>query len=238
MRMDLVIIIVSWNTQELLRNCLKSLGMELGRTNLVSQVFVVDNNSWDGSADMVTQEFPLVRLIANKENLGFAAANNQVLKNVESEYILLLNPDTEVKPGAIPSLIKCFDIDAKIGVVAPQLLNSDGSVQRSCRRFPSMSGMFAELMGLSRFFPKQFWAYRMLDFDHMTSRFVDQPEGACLLIKRSVLDQVGLFDEQFFMLFEEVDWCKRISLAGWKVWFTHSAQVVHFYGQSIKQDLG
>ncbi|HEY9713590.1 MAG TPA: glycosyltransferase, partial [Chroococcales cyanobacterium] len=171
------------------------------------------------------------------ENKGFAAANNQALKVCQGRYVLLLNPDTEIEPGALKTLIDFLDSHPRAAIVAPQLLNSDGSVQRSCRAFPTFSGMLFELIGMSKIFPNQprFREYKMLDWNHDDERQVDQPEGACLMIRRSVIDAVGILDEGFFMLFEEVDWCYRIKEAGWQIWFTPTARVVHHYGQSIKQ---
>jgi GT2 family glycosyltransferase len=233
--MQLSVVIVSWNTKELLGRCLESLQKELER--LDAEVFVVDNNSSDGSAAMVAQEYPWVRLIANNENIGFAAANNQAFWLTHGSKILLLNPDAEVKPSAIRTLMQFLDDHPDAAIVAPQLLNSDGSIQRSCRGFPTFWSMSSELLGLSRLFPAYsgFGKYKMLDWDHNDEREVDQPEGACLLVRREILDQVGMFDEDYFMLFEEVDWCYRIKQAGWQIWFTPTAQVVHHYGQSIKQ---
>ena len=220
------------------RSCLERV---LGRFWLIksvsSEIFVVDNHSNDASAAMVQHEFPSVRLIANDTNRGFAAANNQALVLSTGDYILLLNPDTEIQEGAIASLTEFMNNHPACGVVAPQLLNTDGSIQRSCRQFPTFSNMFYELIGLSKLFPHQpaFRQYKMLDWDHNDEREVDQPEGACLLIRRCIIDQVGLFDEGFFMLFEEVDWCYRIKQKGWQIWFTPKAKVVHHYGQAIKQ---
>jgi GT2 family glycosyltransferase len=233
--LDLSVVIVSWNTCDLLRRCLQLLSEQI--TDLRAEVFVVDNASADGSAKMVAAEFPHVKLIENRDNLGFARANNQVLKCAGGKSILLLNPDTEVKPHAIATLLAFLDSHPAAGVVAPQLLNTDGTVQRSCREFPTVMGMFYELVGLSRMFPqrREFRRYKMLDFGHAEERQVDQPEGACLLVRREVIEQVGLLDEGYFMLFEEVDWCYRIKKAGWQVWFTPSAKVLHHYGQSIKQ---
>lgn len=236
----LAVVIVSWNTAQLLRQCLLTLKTDLVRSGLSDSncsVFVVDNNSSDGSAELVANEFPWVKLTANQENLGFAKANNQALNMVSAEYILLLNPDTEVKPGALSTLMDFLDAHPKAAVVAPQLLNSDGSIQRSCRAFPSFSGMLFELLGLSRLMPnvKKFREYKMLDWQHDDERQVDQPEGACLLIRSSVFDQIGYLDEGYFMLFEEVDWCYSVKNAGWEIWFTPTAQVLHHYGQSIKQ---
>jgi GT2 family glycosyltransferase len=236
----LVIVIVSWNTAQLLRQCLLTLKTELVRSGFSDSncaVFVIDNDSSDGSAELVANEFPWAKLTANQRNVGFAAANNQALNMVSAEYILLLNPDTEVKAGALSTLIQFLDNHPKAAVVAPQLLNSDGSVQRSCRAFPSFSGMLFELLGLSRLMPsvKKFREYKMLDWEHDDERQVDQPEGACLLIRSTVFDQVGRLDEGYFMLFEEVDWCYSVKQAGWEIWFTPTAQVLHHYGQSIKQ---
>ncbi len=233
----LSVVVVSWNTKDLLHKCLNSLYIELGTQNISSEVFVVDNNSADGSAGMVAAEFPQVRLIANLDNKGFGRANNQALAMASGEYVLLLNPDTVVLPNSISSLLEFAEQNQNAGIVAPQLLNTDGSIQRSCRAFPSLSGMFYEIIGLSRAFPKakKFREYKMLDFDHQTAREVDQPEGACLLIPKKVLDEVGIFDEKFFMLFEEVDLCLRIKRAGYEIWFYPESKIIHHYGQSIKK---
>lgn len=237
--MQLSIIIVNWNTRDFLHACLKSLQKELEKEleGMEAEVFVVDNNSSDGSAEMVRREHAWVHLIANEQNRGFAAANNQALKPASGKKILLLNPDTEIKTGTVARLLRFLDEHPAAGVVAPQLLNSDGSIQRSCRSFPTFINMFSELIGLSRLFPQcaEFRKYKMLDWDHNSAQQVDQPEGACLLIRREVFDKVGMFDEGYFMLFEEVDWCYRAKKAGWEIWFTPDVQVMHHYGQSIKQ---
>jgi GT2 family glycosyltransferase len=229
------VITVSWNTRDLLRTCLQSLLKEVD--GIDAEVFLVDNDSADQSAEMVEKEFPQIRLIANDTNRGFAAANNQALTLATGEFILLLNPDTVVHPGAIKTLLGFMQTHARAGIVAPQLLESNGAVQRSCRQFPTFLGMLYELLGLSKLFPDQekFRQYKMLDWNHDDERQVDQPEGACLLLRRQVIEEVGVLDEGFFMLFEEVDWCYRIKEKGWQIWFTPSAQVTHHYGQSIKQ---
>lgn len=233
--MRLSVVIVSWNTKDLLRRCLETLKAEI--EDIDHEVFVVDNNSSDGSAAMVADEYPWAHLIANHTNRGFAAANNQAFKLARGDYVLLLNPDTEVAPGSLHTLMSFLDTHPQAGVVAPQLLNSDGTVQRSCRQFPTFAGMLYELIGLSRMFPNQprFRQYKMLDWNHDDERQVDQPEGACLMVRRDMMNQVGWLDEGFFMLFEEVDWCYRIKQAGWEIWFTPTAKIVHHYGQSIKQ---
>lgn len=234
--MSISIIIVSWNTKALLQQCLESLLQDIG-LEYSNLVFVVDNNSSDASAEMVRSKFPTVNLIANKDNLGFGKANNQVLRQLTTQYVFLLNPDTKILPGSIKKLIEFADQHPRAGIVAPQLLNEDLTIQRSCRTFPSLPNMFYELSGLSKLFPKikTFRNYKMLDFDHQTARQVDQPEGAGLLIRKAVLDEVGVFDEKFFMLFEEVDLCYRIKKAGWDIWFYPESKITHYYGQSIKQ---
>lgn len=233
--LDLSIVIVSWNTRELLRKCLQTVAVE--QRAGCAEVFVVDNHSGDGSAAMVASDFPWVKLIANRDNRGFAKANNQAIWLSRGKKVLLLNPDTELKPGCLEQLMRFLDDHPQAGVVAPQLLNTDGSIQRSCRELPTLRGMLYELFGLSRLYRKfpEFGRYKMLGFDYSYECRVDQPEGACLLIRREVLDEVGLLDEGYFMLFEEVDWCHRVKQAGWEIWYTPSAQVVHHYGQSIKQ---
>lgn len=238
--MILTVVIVSWNTCALLDRCLSTLRTEIESSPLGSpsvEVFVVDNRSLDGSPEMVAKKHPWAKLIKNDDNRGFAAANNQVLNIVQTPYVLLLNPDTEVGAGTLDTLIEFLKQHKQAGIVAPQLLNTDGSVQRSCRMFPTFFAMSCELMGLSRLFPSvgKFREYKMLDWNHDDQRQVDQPEGACLLIRKEVLDQIGVFDEKFFMLFEEVDLCYRAKEAGWEIWFTPKAKVVHHYGQSIKQ---
>lgn len=239
---SLSVVTVSWNTRELLRECLESLKQELSSLPQVkSEVFLIDNDSHDGSAEMVASEHPWVHLIVNKENLGFAKANNQAFKLAKGEYVLLLNPDTKVLPGAIGTLIEFIQAKPEAAIVAPMLLNTDMTVQRSCRKFPTFTNMLYELIGLSKLFKPgtaagaKFREYKMLDWEHDDEREVDQPEGACLLLRQSVIDQVGVLDEGFFMLFEEVDWCYRIKKAGWQIWFTPRAKIIHHYGQSIKQ---
>lgn len=235
--MTLSVVVVSWNTRELLKQCLTTLYTELNQHNIIAEVIVVDNNSADGSADLVRAQFPQATLIANGDNKGFGRANNQAFAIAQGEYVLLLNPDTEVIPNAIKTLLEFMGQHPQAGIVAPQLINCDGSIQRSCREFPTLSNMFYELSGLSRLFPKvnRFRRYKMLDFAHTTAKEVDQPEGACLLIRCRVLDKVGWFDEKFFMLFEEVDLCYRVKKSGWQIWFTPEAKIIHHFGQSIKQ---
>lgn len=231
------VIIVSWNTKDLLQTCLTSLFKELATLGINYEVILIDNNSNDGSVKMVRGQFPEVKLIANSDNRGFGQANNQGFEAATGELILLLNPDTVVLPNSIAPLIEFLETHPRAGLVAPQMLNTDRSVQSSCQRFPTLSGMFFDYVGLSKLFPSsKFGQFKMLDFDHTETRQVDQPEGACMLIPRKVLDQVGWFDKNFFMYFEDVDLCYRLKKAGWEIWFFAGSQIIHHLGQSTKKN--
>lgn len=228
----LSIIIINWNTKELLKNCLKS---ACENTHGIDyEIFVVDNASSDGSAEMVEKEFPQVKLIKNKENVGFAKANNQAIQKSNGNYILLLNPDTIVLPGALAQMVEFMNENSRVGALGPKLLNSDESLQPSCRSFPSLSTALFEETLLNRVFPKNriIGKYKMGYWEHNDIREVDQPMGSALMVRREVIDQVGLLDEQFYMYYEEVDWCYRIKKQGWKIYFLPQAQIIHHGGAS------
>ncbi len=196
---------------------------------------VVDNASGDGTAEMVEQEFPGVRLIANESNLGFAAGNNQAIEATRAPFVLLLNPDTEVQEGALAALLQVFE-EARVGAAAPQLVLPDGRVQRSCRGFPEPVPVLAEAVGLARLFPRgRLGAYRMRGWDHDTRREVDQPMASTLAVRRAALAEVGLFDEDFPLYFNDVDLCYRLKQAGWKIVFEPKARVLHHHGHSTRQ---
>jgi GT2 family glycosyltransferase len=233
--LDLSIIIVNWNTVDLLRQCLQSI---YANTHGVDyEAFVVDNNSSDGSTQMVSKCFTQVRLIPNRENYGFAKANNQAIAQCNGRYILFLNPDTTVVNNAIGKMLSFMKGHPDTGALGCKLLNPDGTLQPSCRSFPSFKYMFYEWIGLSRLFPKSkiFGRYKMTYWDHKDVREVDQPMGACLMVRRDVIDQVGPFDEGYFMLFEEVDLCYRIKKAGWKIYFIPDAEVIHHHSYSVNK---
>ncbi len=227
------ICIVSWRTRDLLRACLGSLAGEPE----VRRVIVVENASGDGTAEMLRSEFPQVLLIANPENRGYAAANNQAIEASSAPFVLLLNPDTEVKAGAIGAMLEVFDEDRRIGAVAPQLLFPDGRVQPSCRSFPEPAAVLSDMLGLSRLFPRssRLAAYRMAYWDHGSRRDVDQPMASAIAIRRAALDEVGLFDEAFPLYFNDVDLCYRLKQAGWRIVFEPRAKVLHHHGQSTRQ---
>ncbi|MBN1460648.1 MAG: glycosyltransferase family 2 protein [Armatimonadetes bacterium] len=227
------ICIVSWRTRELLRQCLESV---VGQSE-VARVTVVDNASGDGTVEMVKQCFSDVTLIANTENIGFAAANNQAIRAGSAPFVLLLNPDTRVQPGALSMLQKRLDEAVDIGAVAPQLVLPDGRVQRSCRSFPTPAAVLLDALGLWRIAPanERFGAYRMTYWGHDSSRDVDQPMASALGIRRRALDEVGLFDEDFPLYFNDVDLCYRLREAGWRIAFEPAAKVLHHHGQSTWQ---
>ena len=225
--MDLTVVIVNWNTRELLCNCLDSLYN--GIKDIRFEVFVVDNASADGSADAVRQRFPRVNLIENDLNQGFARANNQVLKNVDSRYALLLNSDTEIIPGAIESLVTFMDQHPAAGVAAPQYLNPDGSKQNSFENFP---GLVSELLNkslLKLLFPQKYPSKRKT---YHAPLAVDSVIGACMMVRTEAMQKVGWLDEDYFFFLEETDWCYRMHRAGYGVYHIPQVRIYHIQGAS------
>lgn len=232
--MDLAIVIVSYNTEDLLRACLRSL--PAATAGLTCKTYVVDNNSPDGSAAMVEREFPDVELTANTANVGFSRANNMALERAEARYVLLLNPDTEPEPDSLRRLVEFMDAHPKAGACGPKLLNSDGSLQRNGAKFPTLLREFLSVTGLRRLAMRRYevaLGYGREDFDRLCE--VDQVSGACLLVRAEAMRQVGMLDERFFMFYEEVEWCHRIKSAGWQVWYVPEARVTHHWMGSVKQ---
>jgi GT2 family glycosyltransferase len=183
---------------------------------------------------MVRGAFPEVQIIANTENLGFAAGNNQAIRAGGSPFVLILNPDTEVQPGALDTLLHTFAEAPRAGAAAPRLVFPDGSVQLSCRSFPAPSALLWDASGLTRVFPHSptFGRYRMSHFDHSSFREVDQPMFSAVALRRRALDEIGLFDESFPLYFNDVDLSYRLWQAGWSILFQPAAEVIHYYGQS------
>lgn len=232
--MDLSIIIVSWNTREILRGCLQSVFDGLG--SLKTEVFVVDNASSDGSADMVAQDFPQARLIANYDNRGFAAANNQAIRKASGKYVLLLNPDTVVKGDVLTKSFEYMERDRQVGILACRVLNGDGSLQLTCGRYPSLFNLFLLSSGLFRLrWPRFCGRYQMLDWNRDCERNVETVTGCYMFVRRTALDDVGLLDESFFCYGEETDWCKRFTNAGWIMRFAPVGEIVHFGSLSSRQ---
>jgi len=237
---DLSIVILSWNVCDLLRQCLKSVArdrpLSVDHPLLATEIIVVDNASSDGSAEMVRAEFPDVRLIANQANRGYTGGNNDGTAAAIGRYVMILNPDTRVLDDALAALVSYADVHPDVGVVGPQLLNSDGSVQSSRRRFPTLiTGLF-ESTWLEPLAPRNvLQRYYVLDQPDDAIQEVDWLFGACFLVRREVIQQVGALDEGFFMYSEEMDWCRRIRQAGWKVVYLPEAQVIHYGGKSSDQ---
>lgn len=229
--MDLSIIIVSWNTCGLLAQCLTSI--YANAPSCAFEVFVVDNASSDGSTAMVRRDFPQARLIANNFNAGFARANNQAICQSEARLVLLLNPDTDVEPGALDALIQYIDAYPHAGAAGARLLNSDGSLQPSCYPAPTLAREFWRLFHLDRLYA--YGVYDMSRWDSAAPRAVDVVMGACLLLRREALDQVGLLSEDYFMYSEELDLCWNLRQSGWQVYWVPGARVVHYGGQSTTQ---
>lgn len=231
---DLSVVILSWNVRDLLRQCLDSVINSPHPT--ATEIIVVDNASNDGSAELVRAEFPQVKLIVNTVNRGYTGGNNDGIAAATGRYVLILNPDTRVVGHALSTLVEYADAHPDVGVVGPQLLNLDGSVQSSRRRFPTlMTGLF-ESTWLQSLAPRRVLRdYYLQDRPDDVIQEVDWVTGACLLVRREAIQQVGGLDEGFFMYSEELDWCRRIKQAGWKIVYLPQAQVIHYVGQSSDQ---
>jgi N-acetylglucosaminyl-diphospho-decaprenol L-rhamnosyltransferase len=234
--MDLSVIIVSYNTRELLRGCLDSVFASLG-PGLEYEVIVVDNASADGSTAMIRDDFPQVRLLSNSQNRGFAASNNQAIRESSGRYVILLNPDTVVRQRALERMIRVLDEGSGTGVVGPKLLFPDGSLQHSGFTFPTLAMVFLDFFPLhNRLLNTSLnGRYPRRLYDRGEAFPVDHPLGAALMARREVIDEVGLLDERFFMYCEEIDWCMRIKKAGWQIVCCPQAEVVHYVGRSTGQ---
>lgn len=235
---DVSICIVNWNAEALLHDCLRSIYGHSGESSF--EVIVVDNASNDTSAAMVSRDFPQVRLLVNDTNVGFAQANNQAFQITEGRYLLLLNNDTLVLPGMLDTMVQFMDTQSSAGIAGCKNLNPDGSLQPSCRSFPSLPIMFFRALSLDRLWPDNRWtgANYMSYWDHATIREVDVVKGSCMLVRREILQEVGPLDPSFFFYFEEIDWCHRARQKGWKTYFVPDAVVIHYGGQSSGQQSG
>ena len=229
----LSVIIVNWNTKDLLCQCIDSLTQTLKKID--TEVFVVDNGSTDGSVAAVREKVSGVRLIENLVNLGFAKANNQAISLSSREYLLLLNPDTQVKDEAIERMLFFMDAHPEAGVVGAQLLNVDGSKQNSIANFPSLATELLNKSLLRWLFPDKFPGK---ETDYPGPVEVDSVIGACMMARRKALEQVGLLDEEYFLFLEETDWCYRMKKAGWKIYHIPQAEVLHFQGKSAEAEKG
>lgn len=228
---DVSVVIVSWNTRDLLRDCIASIQRE---TRAQAEVIVVDNASRDGTAAMLQAEFPQVRLIANADNRGFAAANNQGLAVARGRILLLLNPDTVILDGAIDRMLAWMERHPRVGAAGCQVWETPQVIQRTCFADPTPANLLIMETGLARLariVPRfgQPW-YR--DWDRTSDREIDVVSGMFLMVPRAVLDAVGPLDPTFFIYGEEADWCRRIRAAGWRCAFTTAARILHLDGGS------
>lgn len=231
-RPDLTVSIVNTNNCALVRECLRSLYAQTCEITL--QVLVVDNASTDGSAAMVKQVFPQVGLIQNTERRGFGWSHNRALEQGTGRYLMILNEDTTLTPQCFDTLVHFMDAHSDAGACGPRLLNPDGSLQRTANRFPTLAFGIMEALSLNRLFPNN-PVHRhnvYAEWDRSTVRAVDAVSGACLLVRRQAIEQVGLLDPNFFIYSEEIDWCLRFARAGWTTYYVPDAQLIHYGGQS------
>ena len=231
---SLSIIVVNYNTHDCLKGCLRSIETTIG--DLEAETIVVDNHSQDESAAMVERSFPAVRLIANRQNLGYAKAVNQGINASRGEYILVLNADTLMTPRAIPTLLNFLEHNPKAAIAGPKLRYADGRLQHSCRTFYDLKTLFLRRTFFGKIFSKGkiMTRHLMLDWDHGGQRAVDWLVGAALIVRRKALDRVGLMDERYFLYFEDVDWCYRMKTAGWQVCYVPEAEMLHHYRQGSR----
>lgn len=230
----LSVVIVSWNVRELLAHCLRSI--ERSRDDLELEVIVVDSGSQDGSPQLVRESFPWVRLLARPDNVGFPKGNNLGINAARGRVLLLLNPDTEVEGDALTTMLSYLDDHPDVGVVGPQLRYPDGSIQSSRRRFPTLATAFLESTWLEPWAPRTVIEhYRVLDRPDESATDVDWVVGAALMVRREAVEAVGLLDEAYYMYSEDLDWCRRIKDAGWRVVYLPEAKIIHHEGKSSEQ---
>ena len=230
--MDLSIIIVNWNTRKMLRDCLTTVFDGLGA--LEAEIWVVDNGSSDGSPDMVRACFPTVRLITNRDNRGFAGANNQALARAQGCYVLLLNSDTLVHGDVLSASVAYLADSPDVGAMGCRVLNTDGSLQITGSRFPSLLNLSLQASGLNRLPGAVFDRYQMTRWDRRDARDLDVISGCYLMVRLRAMDQVGLLDEAFFFYGEETDWCRRFQMAGWRLVLAPVGEITHFGGGSVR----
>jgi GT2 family glycosyltransferase len=230
---SLAIVIVTWNNRDDIVRCLRS----LGSVPREWRVWVFDNASQDGTPDVVRNQFPEVTVTASDENVGFARANNEVIAQTSSEYVLLLNPDTVVSRGAIEAALDELRSRPDVGILTVRLHNPDGSLQPSCFRFHTPWMNLVQFSGIYRFLPHRWRARHLLAgcWDHNEARPVDWTLGAFMLARRRVIEQVGPLPEEYFLFTEDMEWCYRMQKAGYSVWFTPAASIVHHGNQSAGQ---
>jgi len=230
---DLSITIVNYNTKDLLRQCIKSIYENT--KNITFEIIVVDNASNDSSVEMLKKEFPNVRVIVNKENLFFTRAHNQALRISNGRYLMILNSDTIILDSAFDNLVKFMDNDPQCGACGPKLLNPDMSLQRSSDRLPTFLYALFEVLLINTIWGNNpFKKHRIYaEWDRNTTKEVDSVGGSCMVVRKEVVEKVGLLDQNFLIYWEEIDWCKRILEAGYKIYYVAEAQIVHYWQVSM-----
>ncbi|MGE3508967.1 MAG: glycosyltransferase family 2 protein [Vicinamibacterales bacterium] len=228
---DVSVIIVSYNTREVLRDCLTAVE---GSSQVTLELFVVDNHSRDGSADMVAQDFPCVHLIRNADNRGFAAANNLAIPRTSGRFVLLLNPDTVVRPETIGTLARYLAANPGVGICGPRVMNPDGSQQSCGYQYPTPISEIRQSKNIPGFL-RRIVGPEPPRRPRMVPTEVEWVDGCCLMIRRDVIDMIGLLDEQFFMYAEELDWCFNARRRGWRIVAHPGTSILHYGGQSSVQ---
>jgi GT2 family glycosyltransferase len=234
------IIIVAYNNGDEILPCLNSLAKNAAHDRVL-QIIIIDNASADGTQASIrafqNRSHAIMEILSlfNRANRGFTAALNQGIRFAKAPFVLFLNPDTVLPENMLDTLRKILDNHSEAGVVAPQLRNADDSVQPSCRRFPQHRDVLFMVIGLAQLFKRSrfFNGWKMGDFGHRQSRYVDQPQGACLFTTKQILERVGEWDERFPMFLSDVDWCRRVADAGYKIRFTTGISVIHHQGKSV-----
>ena len=225
-KVDLSIIIVNYNTKNFLRRCLESL-------NFNEEIIIVDNSSSDGSPAMVAKEFPQVKLIKNKKNLGFAKANNLGIKKASGRYILFLNPDTVVQKNTLKTMIKFMDENPQVGAATCRVELPNGQLDQACHRgFPTAWNAFCYFSGLGKVFPKSkiFAGYSLTYLPLDKIHEIDASAGAFLIVRREVGEDLKWFDEDYFWYGEDLDFCYRLKQKGWKIMFVPTTKIIHWKG--------
>ena len=231
--MRLSVVFLSYNTRDLTRQALHS--VLAAAEGLEAEIFVVDNASADGSANMVAAEFPQVKLVCNEANVGFSAGNNVALRQVTGEYALLINTDTIVRRDALHAMVEFLDAHPEAGACGCKILDPDGTLQLDSRRgFPTPLAAFCKMSGLSRLFPKHplMARYHLTHLDPEQTAEIEVLSGSCMMVRKAAMDQVGLLDEDYFMYGEDIDWCYRFHQAGWKIYYLPTTAIIHFRGES------
>lgn len=229
---DISICIVTYQAREWLRGCLNSIYEHTSRASF--EIIVIDNGSRDGVGEMLANEFPEVSFKANPKNLGYTRPMNQALRASRGRYLMQLNPDTIVKPGALDELVEFMENHGEAGICGPKVLNRDGTLQLQCRRGePRPLAVLSYFLGLSKVFPNSriFGGYLLNYLDEDVVQDVPGVSGSCMLIRREVIDQIGYLDESFFAYQEDTDYCLRARQAGWKIYYVPESVIIHYGGQ-------